>query len=92
MYYTYILTNQTNKVLYTGVTNNIKKRVCEHKNGLIMGFTQRYKVDKLVYFERFHNINYAIKREKQLKGLLRVKKTQLVNEFNPDWVDLFDQL
>ena len=92
MYYVYILSNQKNKVLYIGVTNNLKRRVCEHKNALIKGFTQKYRIDKLVYFERFYNINYAIKREKQLKGLLRIKKIQLINDLNPKWDDLFEKI
>ena len=90
MYYVYILTNKTNQVLYTGVTNNLKRRCCEHKNGVIDGFTKRYKVNKLVYFERFRDVNYAISREKAVKGLLRVKKLALINEFNPEWKDLFE--
>ena len=88
-YYVYILTNSRNKVLYTGVTNNLVRRCHEHKNGLIKGFTKKYNVSKLVYFEVFNHIETAIKREKQIKTITRAKKECLINDFNPEWKELF---
>ncbi len=87
VYYVYIMTNRS-QTLYTGVTGDIEKRVFEHKNGTHPGFTSRYKIDRLVYFERFGDVHYAIAREKQIKGLLRIKKIALVVSMNPDWKDL----
>ncbi len=87
-YYVYILTNKTKTVLYTGVTNNLQRRIYEHKNKLIDGFTKRYNVDRLVYYEMTSDVKSAIKREKQIKNLLRRKKEELINTFNPDWDDL----
>src|SRR5574340_263428 len=89
IYFVYILTNEHNKVLYTGVTNDLERRCQEHKKKLIKGFTGKYNVNKLVYFEIFDDINTAISREKQIKGLLRSKKERLINGFNSKWVDLF---
>jgi putative endonuclease len=91
-YCIYILTNQYNTVLYTGVTNNLKRRVWEHKEGLGSLFTSRYRVNKLVYYEVYENINLAIAREKQIKGGSRQKKLDLVNGFNPDRHDIFDEI
>ena len=88
MYYIYILTNKNNKVLYTGVTNNLKRRLNEHKNKLVEGFTKKYNVNKLVYFETYKSIKTAIKREKQIKGWLRIKKIELIESQNPEWEDL----
>ncbi len=87
-YYVYMLTNWNNKVLYTGVTNNLKRRVYEHQNGLADGFTKRYKTHKLVYFDTTTDVKSAIAREKQIKGWTRAKKNALVNELNPEWKDL----
>ena len=87
-FYVYILTNSANKVLYTGVTNNLERRCYEHKKKLVKGFTCRYNVNKLVYFEIFDQAEPAISREKQIKGLLRTKKVRLTEEFNREWVDL----
>ena len=89
-YYVYILTNAGNNVLYVGVTNDIVRRVCEHKSHSIEGFTQQYKVDKCVFVETYTNINDAIAREKQLKGWTRKKKFDLINEQNSKLDDLFD--
>ncbi len=89
-YYVYMTTNKTNKVLYTGVTNNLERRLWEHKNKRIEGFTNRYNAIKLVYFEQTSDINSAIAREKQIKGWLRAKKNNLVESINPDWKDLSD--
>jgi len=82
----------TNKsgTLYTGVTNNLEKRVFEHKNHLIEGFTKKYKISKLVYFEETSDIRVAISREKQIKGWKRNKKVALIESINPDWKDLFE--
>ena len=90
MYYVYIATNKTKSVLYTGVTNNLKRRVYEHKNKLIDGFTKRYNINILVYYEEYSDINEAIFREKSIKNLIRVKKESLINETNPEWKDLSD--
>jgi putative endonuclease len=86
--YTYILTNSRHTVLYIGVTSCLEKRLYEHKNYLIPGFTSKYKVHKLVYYERFDRIEDAIYREKQLKGKNRSKKIDLVNSSNPNWNEL----
>ncbi len=91
-YYVYFLTNYDNKVLYVGVTNDLKRRVQEHKNGLIDGFTKRYRVHKLVYYEVGEDIEGAIIREKQIKAGSRKKKNELVIKFNPEWNDLYNQL
>lgn len=91
-YYVYMLTNKTNKVLYTGVTNNLKRRIYEHKNGLVDGFTKKYNVHKLVYFDYTTDVHSAISREKQIKGWTRAKKDVLINEFNPNWQDLYDKI
>jgi len=87
----YIMTNKYNKVLYTGVTSNVFKRVNEHKEKLIAGFTSRYNVTKLVYYEEFETMPEAIAREKQIKGGSRQKKIDLVNSKNPEWKDLYDE-
>ncbi len=87
-YFVYILTNKYNKVLYTGVTNNIKRRIYEHKNKLVKGFTSKYNLNKLVYFEETNDIRSAIVREKQIKGWLRKKKIELIDRENPTWNDL----
>jgi len=86
-YYVYIMTNRS-KTLYTGVTSKLKKRVFEHKNGTYEGFTGKYHIDRLVYFERYASIISAINREKQIKGLTRVKKMALIVSMNPEWRDL----
>ena len=88
MYYVYILTNYSNKVLYTGVTNNLERRVYEHKNKLVKGFTEKYNVHKLVYFDSTTDVKVAIEREKQIKGWTRLKKIELIESMNPEWKDL----
>ena len=88
MYYVYMLTNQTNAMMYIGVTNDLRRRLYEHKNGQIEGFTKKYHVHKLVYFEEYSEINNAIAREKQLKHWIRAKKNYLVESQNPNWDDL----
>ena len=92
MYYVYILTNKTNKVMYIGVTNDLRRRIYEHKNELVDGFTKKYHIHKLVYYEIYKDINTAILREKKLKGLLRIRKNELVKTINPNWDDLSDKL
>ena len=84
-----MLTTESNTVLYIGVTNDIVRRVYEHKTGKNEGFTKKYNVKKLVYFEMFDFIDLAIAREKQLKGLSRTKKEKLINIFNPNWMELY---
>ena len=91
-YYVYILTNKSNTVLYTGGTGDLKRRVYEHKAELVEGFTKRYNVDKLVFYEVSNDIESAILREKQIKGGSRAKKITLVNGLNPEWKDLYDDL
>ncbi len=90
--YIYIMTNQYNTVLYTGVTSDLQKRVWQHKEKLVEGFTQRYHVTKLVYYEIFTDIREAIAREKQIKGGSRQKKIDLIKSINPEWRDLYDEL
>jgi putative endonuclease len=87
-YYVYILANQYHTALYIGVTNELERRVAEHKSGINEGFTKKYSVNKLVYFETSPSITAAIEREKQLKGGSRAKKLALINEQNPTWQDL----
>jgi putative endonuclease len=89
-YFIYILTNSNNKVLYTGMTNSLMRRVWEHKAKLIGGLTKKYNIDKLVYFESFNDPSDAIKREKQIKADSRKKKIELINSFNPEWKDLYN--
>jgi putative endonuclease len=85
------MTNAHNTVLYTGVTNNLQRRVLEHKSGTGSTFTGKYNVDKLVYFECGDDVNAAIFREKQIKAGSRMKKMDLVSGINPEWKDLFDE-
>ena len=89
-YYVYIMTNAWNTVLYTGVTNNLLQRVSQHKTGKGGAFTAKYRVIRLVYFERFGNIYHAIAREKQIKAGSRKKKVELIESINPSWKELFD--
>ena len=91
-YFIYIMTNKNNKVLYTGVTNNLLRRVYEHKNKLIDGFTKKYNIIKLVYYEIFDNPSSAIHREKQIKAGSRQKKINLINNVNPEWNDLYKSI
>ena len=87
-YYVYILTNWNDRVMYVGVTNNIERRLYEHKNKMVEGFTSKYNVHKLVYLEITNDIKDAVKREKQIKGWKREKKNELVEGTNPEWKDL----
>jgi len=88
-YYVYILANKSNTVLYIGMTNNLVKRIYQHKKKFVKGFSSKYNLNKLVYYEIFNSSEGAIKREKQLKNLVRRKKNMLINQFNPDWKDLY---
>ena len=86
------MTNQSNTVIYAGVTSDLIKRIHQHRQGLLEGFTKRYNVKKLVYYEIFENIQVAIAREKQIKGGSRKKKIELIIEHNPEYKDLFDEI
>lgn len=90
--YTYILFNKRNGTLYIGVTSNLVKRVYEHKNKLVDGFTKKYNIDKLGYYEIFDDIEEAIIREKKLKGASRKKKLELIEMINPEWLDLYYEI
>lgn len=90
--YVYLLTNKANTVIYIGVTSNLLKRIWEHKKRLVEGFTKKYNVDKLVYYEIFDLVVDAIKREKQIKGWVRKKKVSLIESSNPNWNDLYNNL
>ncbi|MDD5043270.1 MAG: GIY-YIG nuclease family protein [Patescibacteria group bacterium] len=91
-YFVYIMANKTNTTLYTGVTGNLPRRIYEHKEKITKGFTARYNINKLIYFEPFDSIEEAIKREKQIKGGSRQKKIELIEKDNPNWKDLYDNL
>jgi len=86
-YFVYIMTNRS-KTLYTGLTNSLIRRVREHNVGIGSGFTTKYRLDRLVYFERFQDVHNAIEREKEIKGWLRIKKIALIVSVNPTWRDL----
>ena len=91
-YFTYILASKRNGTLYVGVTSDLLRRVYEHKTGKIEGFTKKYKVDKLVWYEEGGDINAAIYREKQIKKWNRKWKLRIIEEFNPNWDDLYFSL
>jgi len=91
-YYVYILTNESNYVLYTGITNDLQRRLWEHINGVDDGFTKKYGCNKLVYYEYSESVIDAINREKQIKAGSRKKKLELINNFNPEWIDLGAEL
>ena len=91
-YFVYIMTNKWDTVLYTGVTNDLRRRVYCRKAKLVNGFSKRYNVDKLVYYEVYEDIYNAIKREKQIKSGSRQKKMDLIRCMNPSWRDLYDEL
>ena len=90
MYFVYILSNWCDSVVYIGVTRDLRWRLYEHRNGLADGFTKKYNVHKLVYFEYTNDVRVAIEREKQLKGWTRAKKNALIQKMNPTWRDLSD--
>ena len=89
-YYVYLLTNWNNAVMYVGMTNDLERRIFEHKEKRVKGFTEKYNVSKLVYFEQTSDVNVAIAREKEIKKWRREKKDALVKQLNPDWRDLSD--
>ncbi|MCH6573989.1 MAG: GIY-YIG nuclease family protein [Bacteroidetes bacterium] len=91
-YYVYIMTNKNNTVLFTGMTNNLIRRVYKHKEKIIDGFTKKYNCTKLVYYEIFNDPYNAITREKQIKAGSRKKKIDLINAMNPEWNDLYNQI
>ena len=91
-YFVYIMTNKNNSTLYTGVTNDLKRRVYEHKNKMFESFTKKYNTDKLVFYEVYDDINDAIAREKQIKGGSRAEKIALIEEINNAWHNLFDAI
>ncbi len=88
MYYVYVLTSSRNNTIYVGVTNDLMRRVAEHKNEVIDGFTKKYHIHKLVYFEQTTDVYSALTREKQIKSWSRNKKNDLINRLNPEWKDL----
>jgi putative endonuclease len=92
LYIVYIMTNKSNSVLYTGVTSNLSRRTSEHKNKLVKGFTSKYNLNKLVYYEVFENPVSAIEREKQIKAGSRKKKIELIEKINNEWRDLSGEL
>ena len=91
-YYVYMMTNPRNTVIYTGVTDNLKRRLFEHREKLMDGFTRRYRITRLVYYEVFEDVENAIRREKQVKGGSRRKKVLLIDSMNPEWRDLYEEL
>ena len=91
-FYVYILASKRNGTLYVGVTSDLVKRVWEHKNKLVEGFTKKYGVDKLVYYEQFQDVESAIKREKRLKNYNRRWKLGLIEKLNPEWKDLYEEI
>ena len=91
IFYVYILTNEHNTVLYTVMTNDLERRCFEHRSGKLRGFTNKYNVHKLVYYERYDLVTEAISREKQIKGLNRSKKISMIESFNQNWKDLYKE-
>ena len=91
-YYVYLLTNWNNSVMYVGVTNDLRRRVYEHQNSLVKGFTEKYKVKKLVYYEQTNDVFTALTREKEIKKWRREKKNNLVIQVNPKWNDLSEAI
>ncbi len=91
-YWVYILASKLGGTLYVGVTNNLVRRMCEHRMGLVPGFTKRYRIHCLVYFEQYTDIEAAIRREKRLKSWKRNWKIRLIEELNPNWDDLYPQI
>lgn len=90
--YIYLLANKYNNVLYTGVTRNLQRRVAEHKLHINQGFSAKYNTEKLVYYERYDRLDVAIHREKQLKNWKREWKDKLINDFNPEWKDMAEEI
>ena len=92
IYFVYIIASSRNGTIYIGVTNNLAKRMWEHKNSVVEGFTSKYEVNKLVYFEDYTEISVAINREKRLKEWKRQWKIELIEKNNPEWADLYDKI
>ena len=90
-YFVYILANQNNRVLYTGMTNSLERRITEHKSGTMKGFAEKYNVHRLVYVESNNDVGFAIAREKQIKSWRREKKNKLISSVNPEWRDLAER-
>lgn len=90
--YTYIIANKNNSTIYIGVTSNLTKRIWEHKNKVVEGFSKKYNLNKLVYYEILDDIENAINREKFLKGKNRAYKNNLIESFNPKWIDLYETI
>jgi len=90
-YYVYILTNHSG-TLYTGMTNNLSRRLQEHRSRQVAGFTKKYRITRLIFFEEFETPIEALMREKQIKGWLRIKKIRLIESVNPDWLDLTEDI
>ena len=90
-YYVYIMSSKS-RTLYVGMTNNLERRVYEHKTGMVPGFTSRYRIDRLVYYDGTPDVGAAIQREKEIKGWRRDRKMDLISEFNPHWRDLAEDL
>lgn len=91
-YYVYILANRVNGALYIGITSNLPKRVWEHKSKIVEGFTAKYNINKLVYFEQYNEAHIAINREKRIKKWPRIWKIELINQYNPQWLDLYSTI
>lgn len=91
-YWVYILASLSNSTIYIGVTNDLVRRVYEHKKGLVSGFSKRYNCKKIIYYETYHNIEHALNREKQIKKWRREKKNALIEKLNPGWEDLYNKL
>ena len=91
-YYVYMMSSNSNKTLYIGVTGDLTRRVQEHKTGKYSGFTRRYACHKLVYYETYSDVNQAIEREKVLKGWKRFRKDELIDTINPERIDLFEKM
>ena len=91
-YFVYILTNHPHGTLYIGVTNSIRRRIWQHRNGTNAGFAHRYGLQRLVHLERFEDVQNAIRREKEIKGWLRRRKVELIERENPRWADLADEV
>ncbi|RJQ15014.1 MAG: GIY-YIG nuclease family protein [Nitrospiraceae bacterium] len=91
-YYIYLMTNKDHNVIYTGITNDLKRRACEHKEKIVEGFTKRYNINKLVFYEICRDVENAIVREKQIKAGSRAKKIAIINKLNPEWNDLYETL
>jgi len=90
--FVYIITNKRHGTLYTGVTSDLAKRIYQHKNKLLKGFSSKYNLDKIIYYEVFEDINSAIEREKKIKRFSRKKKIEMIELMNPEWTDLSDRI